>query len=49
MKTLIVIISTVVLGVIIWGLVLGAQEGSLQSAVERVLTKGVDQMDSLTP
>ncbi|MHB8276750.1 MAG: hypothetical protein ACYDIA_03725 [Candidatus Humimicrobiaceae bacterium] len=49
MKTLIIIIATIVLGVIIWGLILGTGPDSLLSQAKNVLKIGVDQMKSLVP
>jgi len=49
MKTLIIIIATIVLGVIIWGLILGKGDNSLLGQATRVFNIGVDQMKSLVP
>ena len=47
MKTFIVIMATVILGVLIWGLILGPGENSLYSQVSRLLNHGIEQLQTI--
>jgi len=47
MKTFIVIMATVILGVLIWGLILGPGENSLYSQASRLLNYGIEQLQTI--
>ena len=47
MKTFIVIMATVILGVLIWGLILGPGENSLYSQATRLLNHGITQLQTI--
>lgn len=47
MKTFIVIMATVILGVLIWGLILGPGENSLYSQATRLLNHGIEQLQTI--
>ena len=47
MKTFIVIMATVILGVLIWGLILGPGENSLFSQATRLLNHGIEQLQTI--
>jgi len=47
MKTFIVIMATVILGVLIWGLILGPGENSLYSQASRLLDYGIEQLQTI--
>jgi len=47
MKTFIVIMATVILGILIWGLILGSGENSLISQATRILNYGVSQLQTI--
>jgi len=47
MKTFIVIMATVILGILIWGLILGPGENSLFSQASRILNHGIDQLQTI--
>jgi len=47
MKTFIVIMATVILGVLIWGLILGPGENSLYSQASRLLNHGIEQLQTI--
>jgi len=47
MKTFIVIMATVILGVLIWGLILGPGENSLYSQAARLLNHGIEQLQTI--
>jgi len=47
MKTFIVIMATVILGVLIWGLILGPGENSLYSQASRLLEHGIEQLQTI--
>jgi hypothetical protein len=47
MKTFIVIMATVILGILIWGLILGPGENSLFSQATRLLNHGVEQLQTI--
>jgi hypothetical protein len=47
MKTFIVIMATVILGVLIWGLILGPGENSLYSQATRLLNHGISQLQTI--
>jgi len=47
MKTFIVIMATVILGVLIWGLILGPGENSLFSQASRLLNHGIEQLQTI--
>ena len=47
MKTFIVIMATVILGVLIWGLILGSGENSLYSQATRILNYGISQLQTI--
>jgi len=47
MKTFIVIMATVILGVMIWGLILGSGENSLISQAKRILDYSIDQLQTI--
>ena len=47
MKTFIVIMATVILGVLIWGLILGPGENSLYSQAARLLNHGIEQPQTI--
>jgi len=47
MKTFIVIMATVILGILIWGLILGPGENSLFSQASRILNHGIEQLQTI--
>jgi len=47
MKTFIVIMATVILGILIWGLILGPGENSLFSQATRLLNHGIEQLQTI--
>ena len=47
LKTFIVIMATVILGVLIWGLILGPGENSLYSQASRLLNHGIEQLQTI--
>ena len=47
MKTFIVIMATVILGVLIWGLILGPGVNSLYSQASRLLDHGIEQLQTI--
>ena len=47
MKTFIVIIATVILGILIWGLILGPGDNSLFSQASRLLDHGIEQLQTI--
>ncbi|MCL4415442.1 MAG: hypothetical protein M1365_01880 [Actinobacteria bacterium] len=47
MKTFIVIMATVILGILIWGLILGSGENSLISQATRILSYGISQLQTI--
>jgi len=47
MKTFIVIMATVILGVLIWGLILGPGENSLYFQASRLLDYGIEQLQTI--
>ncbi|MBA7509675.1 hypothetical protein ES705_01639 [subsurface metagenome] len=47
MKTFIVIMATVILGILIWGLILGPGENSLISQATRILDYGISQLQTI--
>jgi hypothetical protein len=47
MKTFIVIMATVILGILIWGLILGPGENSLYSQATRLLNHGIEQLQTI--
>ncbi len=47
MKTFIVIIATVILGILIWGLILGPGDNSLYSQASRLLDHGIEQLQTI--
>jgi hypothetical protein len=47
MKTFIVIMATVILGVLIWGLILGPGDNSLYSQASRLLNHGIEQLQTI--
>jgi hypothetical protein len=47
MKTFIVIMATVILGVMIWALILGSGENSLLSEAERILDYAIEQLHTI--
>jgi len=47
MKTFIVIMATVILGVLIWGLILGPGDNSLFSQASRLLNHGIEQLQTI--
>lgn len=47
MKTFIVIIATVILGILIWGLILGSGENSLIGQATRILDYGISQLQTI--
>ena len=47
MKTFIVIMATVILGILIWGLILGPGENSLYSQASRLLNHGIEQLQTI--
>ena len=47
MKTFIVIMATVILGILIWGLILGPGENSLYSQANRLLNHGIEQLQTI--
>jgi len=47
LKTFIVIMATVILGIMIWGLILGTGENSLWAQAQRILTYGIDQLKTI--
>ena len=47
MKTFIVIMATVILGVLIWSLILGPGENSLYSQATRLLNHGITQLQTI--
>ena len=47
MKTFIVIMATVILGILIWGLILGPGDNSLLSQAHRILNYGISQLQTI--
>ena len=47
MKTFIVIMATVILGVLIWGLILGPGENSLFNQAQRILEYVISQLKTI--
>ena len=47
MKTFIVIMATVILGILIWGLILGPGENSLIGQAHRILNYGIGQLQTI--
>jgi hypothetical protein len=47
MKTFIVIMATVILGILIWGLILGPGDNSLYSQATRLLNHGIEQLQTI--
>lgn len=47
MKTFIVIMATVILGILIWGLILGPGENSLIGQAHRILDYGIEQLKTI--
>jgi hypothetical protein len=46
-KTFIVIMATVILGILIWGLILGPGENSLIGQAHRILDYGIEQLKTI--
>ena len=49
MKTFIVIMATVILGILIWGLILGSGENSLIGQAPRIFNSTIDQLKTIVP
>jgi len=47
MKTFIVIMATVILGILIWGLILGPGDNSLIGQATRLLDHGISQLKTI--
>jgi len=47
MKTFIVTMAFVILGVMIWALILGSGENSLLNQAERILDYGIEQLKTI--
>ena len=49
MKTFIVIMATVILGILIWGLILGSGDNSLIGQATRIFNSTIDQLKTIIP
>jgi len=49
MKTFIVIMATVILGILIWGLILGKGDNSLIGQATRIFNSTIDQLKTIVP
>jgi hypothetical protein len=49
LKTFIVIMATVILGILIWGLILGPGENSLIGQATRIFNSTIDQLKTIVP